>query len=70
MKLLNIFKKTVTKLSFQFKVKISELRMEILDTKSNRMSRANAGVFECNEFPDFLEALSNLLLRASYDADS
>jgi len=27
-------------------------------------------VFECNEFPDFLEALSNLLLRASYDADS
>ena len=44
--------------------------MEILDKKSNRMSRANAGVFECNEFPDFLEALSNLLLRASYDADS
>ena len=42
--------------------------MEILDKKSNRMSRANAGVFECNEFPDFLEALSNLLLRASYDA--
>ena len=43
--------------------------MEILDKKSNRMSRANSGVFECNEFPDFLEALSNLLLRASYDAD-
>ena len=50
--------------------KISELRMEILDKKSNRMSRANAGVFERSEFPDFLEALSNLLLRASYDADS
>ena len=44
--------------------------MEILDKKSNRMSRANAGVFEYNEFPDFLEALSNLLLRASYDVDS
>ena len=44
--------------------------MEILDKKSNRMSRANAGVFEHSEFPDFLEALSNLLLRASYDADS
>jgi len=44
--------------------------MEILDKKSNRMSRANSGVFECNEFPNFLEALSNLLLRASYDADS
>ena len=27
---------------------------------------------ECkrSKFPDFLEALSNLLLRASYDADS
>ena len=44
--------------------------MEILDKKSNRMSRANSGVFEHSEFPDFLEALSNLLLRASYDADS
>ena len=56
--------------NFNPKVKISELRMEILDKKSNRMSRANSGVSECNEFPDFLEALSNLLLRASYDADS
>ena len=56
--------------NYMKKVKINELRMEILDKKSNRMSRANAGVFECNEFPDFLEALSNLLLRASYDADS
>ena len=44
--------------------------MEILDKKSNRMSRANSGVFEHSEFPDFLEVLSNLLLRASYDADS
>ena len=44
--------------------------MEILDKKSNRMSRANAGVSERRELPDFLEALSNLLLKASYDADS
>ena len=44
--------------------------MEILDEKSNRMIRANAGVSECNEVPDFLEALRNLLLRASYDANS
>ena len=44
--------------------------MEILDKKSNRMSRANSGVFECSEFPDFLEALSNKFLSASYDADS
>ena len=44
--------------------------MEILGKKSNGMSRANSGVFEHGEFPDFLEALSNLLLRASYDADS
>jgi len=34
------------------------------------MSRANSGVFERSEFPDFLETLSNLLLRVSYDADS
>ena len=52
------------------KKKISELRTEILDKKSNRMSRANAGVSKRSEFPDFLETLSNLLLRASYDADS
>ena len=32
--------------------------MEILDKKSNRMSQANAGVFKCNEFPDFLEAIA------------
>ena len=44
--------------------------MEILDKKSNRMSRANSRVSERSEFPDFLEALSNFLLRASYDADS
>ena len=43
---------------------------QILEEKLNRMSRANAGVSERSEFPDFLEALSNLLLRASYDADS
>jgi len=42
--------------------------MKILDKKSNRMSRANSGVFECNEFPDFLEALSNLLLTFYYFA--
>ena len=44
--------------------------MEILDKKSNRMSRVKSGVFERSEFRVFLEALSNLLLRASYDADS
>ena len=39
--------------------------MEILDKKSNRMSRANAGVSERSEFPDlqrildFLGCLSN-----------
>ena len=44
--------------------------MEILDKKSNKMSRANAGVSKRSELPDFLETLSNLLLRASYDADS
>ena len=37
--------------------------MEILDKKSNRMSRANAGVFECNEFPDLQRILDFLLLR-------
>ena len=29
--------------------------MEILDKKSNRMSRANSGVFEHSEFPDLRE---------------
>ena len=37
--------------------------MEILDKKSNRMSRANAGVFECNEFPDLQRSLDFLSLR-------
>ncbi|EHI78856.1 hypothetical protein HMPREF9093_00857 [Fusobacterium sp. oral taxon 370 str. F0437] len=37
--------------------------MEILDEKSNRMSRANAGVFECNEFPDLQRILDFLSLR-------
>ena len=45
------------------KQKISELRMEILDKKSNRMSRANAGVSECNEFPDLQRILDFLSLR-------
>ena len=36
--------------------------MEILDKKSNRMSRANAGVFECNEFPDLQRILDFLSL--------
>ena len=44
--------------------------MEILDKKSNRMNRTNSGVSERSEFPDFLEVLSNLLLRASYDVNS
>ena len=37
--------------------------MEILDKKSNRMSWANAGVFECNEFPDLQRILDFLSLR-------
>ena len=37
--------------------------MEILDKKSNRISRANAGVFECNEFPDLQRILDFLSLR-------
>ena len=37
--------------------------MEILDKKSNRMSRANLGVFECNEFPDLQRILDFLSLR-------
>ena len=37
--------------------------MEILDKKSNRMSRANAGVFECNEFPDLQRILDFLSLK-------
>jgi len=37
--------------------------MEILDKKSNRMSRVNSGVFECNEFPDLQRILDFLLLR-------
>ena len=49
--------------NFNPKVKISELRMEILDKKSNRMSRANAGVSECNEFPDLQRILDFLSLR-------
>ena len=31
--------------------------MEILDKKSNRMSRANTGVSECSEFPDLQRIL-------------
>ena len=37
--------------------------MEILDRKSNRMSRANAGVFEQSEFPDLQRILDFLLLK-------
>ena len=37
--------------------------MEILDKKSNRMSRANSGVSECNEFPDLQRILDFLSLR-------
>ncbi|MDU5803363.1 MAG: hypothetical protein E6Z63_07035 [Fusobacterium periodonticum] len=37
--------------------------MEILDKKSNRMSRANSGVFECSEFPDLQRILDFLSLR-------
>ena len=37
--------------------------MEILDKKSNRMSRANAGVSERREFPDLQRILDFLSLR-------
>jgi len=39
--------------------------MEILDKKSNRMSRANSGVFECSEFPDLQRILDFLLFYNS-----
>ncbi|ATV59516.1 riboflavin synthase subunit alpha [Fusobacterium pseudoperiodonticum] len=37
--------------------------MEILDKKSNRMSRANSGVSERSEFPDLQQILDFLSLR-------
>ena len=37
--------------------------MEILDKKSNRMSRANSGVSERSEFPDLQRILDFLSLR-------
>ena len=37
--------------------------MEILDKKSNRMSRANSGVFERSEFPDLQRILYFLSLK-------
>ena len=37
--------------------------MEILDKKSNRMSRANSGVFERSEFPDLQRILDFLSLK-------
>ena len=37
--------------------------MEILDKKSNRMSRANSGGFEHSEFPDLQRILDFLSLR-------
>ena len=46
--------------------------MEILDKKLKQVSRVNVGMSEANllaSLPNFLEALSNLLLRASYDAE-
>jgi len=42
---------------------MSELRMEILDKKSNRMSRANLGVSERSEFPNLQRILDFLSLR-------
>ena len=46
--------------NFNPKVKISELRMEILDKKSNRMSRVIVGVFEANLLA-ILESLNELV---------
>ena len=37
--------------------------MEILDKKSNRMSRANSGVSERSKFPDLQRILDFLSLR-------
>jgi len=37
--------------------------MEILDKKSNRMSRANSGVFEYNEFPDLQRILDFFIVK-------
>ena len=37
--------------------------MEILDKKSNRMSRANSGMSERSEFPDLQRILDFLSLR-------
>ena len=37
--------------------------MEFLDKKSNRMSRANAGVSERSKFPDLQRILDFLSLR-------
>jgi len=37
--------------------------MEILDKKSNRMSRANSGMFERSEFPNLQRILDFLSLR-------
>ena len=37
--------------------------MEILDKKSNRMSRANAGVFERSEFPDLQRILDFFIVK-------
>ena len=36
---------------------------KFLDRKSNRMSRANAGVFERSEFPDLQRILDFLSLK-------
>ena len=44
--------------------------MEILDKKSNRMSRANSGVFEHSEFPDLQRILDFLSLRNGYLSNS
>ena len=37
--------------------------MEILDKKSNRMSRANSGVFEHSEFPDLQRILDFFIVK-------
>ena len=37
--------------------------MEILDKKSNRMSRANAGVSERSEFPDLQRILDFFIIK-------
>ena len=45
------------------KVKINELRMEILDKKLKQVSRVNLNMSECNELVEFTANVNFLSLR-------